>query len=335
MNSKYCGYKRSHLIGELKRFYREYSRIPNPTDFDKLDGYPNRKTFTNHFESFWEALRMAGFDVPDPIKHSKESLIPEIHRFYKENGRVPLSRDMKKSNGYIDASNFRKLFGSWGKAIEVAGFKAKVTHYSDEDLKTHFMRFYEINGRPPKLKEFNTNPDYPSFWCYQNRFGSWNKTLLHYGFEVNEGTAGSHHEFSNGEVCKSHFEFDVSTYLRKHGISYLRNVLYHEWIEVYEGKKDCDYVILHNGEFVWLEIAGLYPYRDHVSSMERDYKKRFDHKLDTLLKEFNYKVLYPQDFKGKTLDEMFSFLFEIKRPTWLTYEEVYSGNPDQYEIRVC
>ncbi|OZB98018.1 hypothetical protein CJP46_02305 [Paenibacillus sp. XY044] len=308
--------------------------MPVQKDFEKLEGYPSRKTFTNHFPSFDEALRQAGFDIPPKLNYTKEYLLTEIDRFINEFGRQPYAKDMDDAKGYPSSYHFNKEFGSWNNAIKAAGLKEKVSRYTDIELKEKFMDFVNLNGRPPKLHEFNNNPDYPSFWCYQNRYGSWNKTLIHYGFDISVGNSGSHHEFANGELCKSNYEFDVSNWLRKNKISYLRNVSYNEWIPDYEGKKDCDYVILYNGDIIWLEIAGLYPYGEKISRMEKDYKERFDHKVSELLSIFNYKIFYPQDFKERTLDEMFGFLHEIKRPEWLSYEEIYSGVGYDYEIRV-
>ena len=42
-------FKKEFLINEIKRFVSEFNKIPTPKDFEKLEGYPSRKTFTNHF----------------------------------------------------------------------------------------------------------------------------------------------------------------------------------------------------------------------------------------------------------------------------------------------
>src|SRR5206468_11774730 len=179
-------------------------------------------------------------------------------RFISEFGKQPYSREMDNAKGYPSKHVFERVFGSWNNAIKDAGLKVRVSQYKEEELDEAFFRFVDIHERPPVLHEFNDNSEYPSFWCYQNRFGSWNKTLIHYGFEPNEGNSGSHYEFENGEVCMSKYEFDVSNWLRKNNISYLRNMPYGDLLGWYEGRKNCDYVIIHNGEWIFLEIAGLY-----------------------------------------------------------------------------
>lgn len=319
-------YKKDFLINELQRFYKEHRKIPTQSDFEgKKNGYPSRKTFVNHFGSFNNALRAAGFDVKDKPEYTKEYLLNEIGRFIREFGRQPYLRDMERVEGYPGKYLYKKIFGSWNNAIKEYGLRPWVSQYTDEELEKFFFDFVEKNGRIPTLHEFNNNPDYPSFWCYQNRFGSWNKAIEAYGFEPIKGSTGYVHEFDNGEVCKSSYEYDVSNWLRKNNISYLRNIPYKDVIDWYDGKKDCDYLIIRHGEFIFVEIAGLYSCREKISSVERDYMERFNHKKEYLLSELNHVILYPEDFKKRTLDEMFSFLFEIDCPEWLTYEEIYQG----------
>jgi hypothetical protein len=327
------------LISELQRFYEEFGRVPISKDFNNLKGYPSRKTFSNHFGSFGNALVAAGFEYrglenyrrtkqfPKGIYQFNEEQLKEcIEEYIETYGEMPSLKDIERIPEYPTRHDFRKLFGGYNKALIAFGYRPKhITNYSDEELKERFFEFVNKYDRIPTLHEFNNNPDYPSFWCYQNRYGSWNKAVEHYGFNSNSPTTGHHFVFENGEVCKSRYEYDVSKWLREHNVSYLRNTPYKDFIDWYDGKKDCDYMIMYNSELIFLEIAGLYTSREKKSSMERDYIKRFEHKLQNLLCELNNVVLYPDDFKKKTLDEMFSFLFEIKRPEWFTHEEIYQG----------
>lgn len=54
---------------------------------------------------------------PKPQRIAKEQIINEIKEFYKSNGRIPLKRE------YFHYSASRLRFGTWNKAIKVAGFK--------------------------------------------------------------------------------------------------------------------------------------------------------------------------------------------------------------------
>jgi hypothetical protein len=58
-NTNYTKYE---LINSIKDFVKEFGYIPIQSDFEHLEGYPSRKTFTNYFCSFNEVVRLAGFE---------------------------------------------------------------------------------------------------------------------------------------------------------------------------------------------------------------------------------------------------------------------------------
>lgn len=55
--------------------------------------------------------------VPKPPKITKKQIIDEIRIFYKNNGRIPLKRELH----HYKATRLR--FGTWNKAIKAAGFE--------------------------------------------------------------------------------------------------------------------------------------------------------------------------------------------------------------------
>ena len=336
LKSKSKGYDPNFLLEELKRFYTNNKRVPISKDLDYKDcGYPSRKTYVKHFGNLNNALKLAGFNIKEkPNYRDKKYLIDEILRYLELYGKQPSPNDIDSNPDFPCKYYYTEVFGSWSNALREANLTPRTTYYSDEELKEHFLRFVAENGRPPTLHEFNNNPDFPSFWCYQNRYGSWNKAVSYYGFKPINPSTGFYYEFKNGEICKSKYEYDVSTWLRDNKISYLRNVLYREFIEDYYGNKDCDYVIIHNGEWFFLEIAGMYTNRDKKSSVESRYVKRFDHKLNELLIHFNYKVFYPEDFRNRNKNELFLFLQETTEKTWFKSEPLYKGMADEDESKL-
>ena len=187
-------FKKEFLINEIKRFVSEFNKIPTPKDFEKLESYPSRKTFTNHFGNFNNVVIEAGFKPVyislemkrerDLKTYTKDFLINEIHRFIKEFNRVPIAKDFDSNINYPSRDKYRKIFGNWSNALLEANLPLNhVFYYTDEFLESEFNRFVKENGRIPIFREFN-NSEYPSFWCYQNRFGSWNNAVKAYGYEI-------------------------------------------------------------------------------------------------------------------------------------------------------
>ena len=57
------------------------------------------------------------------MTHTKEFLILELHRFYKENHKVPVAQDMQARFGYPSLNSYQRHFGSWNNARIEAGFE--------------------------------------------------------------------------------------------------------------------------------------------------------------------------------------------------------------------
>lgn len=195
--SKYInGYDKDFLISEIQRYFSENGKTPVCSDFDKKgSGYPSRKTFEKHFGSFGNALVEAGFEYRGIENFQRKKSLPKgIIKFTKEQikecvdeyinmfGEIPSLKEIIKIPNYPDRADFRRLFGGFNNALIEFGYKPKHTHYySDEELKERFIDFVNKNGRVPSIKEFN-NSEYPSFWCYQVRFGSWTNAVKAYGY---------------------------------------------------------------------------------------------------------------------------------------------------------
>lgn len=278
-------------------------------------------------------MREAGFDIKEkPNYKDKAYLLSEIKRYIDIYGKQPTSKEIDSAKGFPSKSYYQIEFGSWNNALKKLNLKILSDRYTDDDLKNKFFEFVEVNGRPPKLHEFNSNDNYPSFWCYQNRFGSWNKALMQYGFEPYEGTAGKMYWFENGELCRSTYEYDLSCWLRNNNISYLRNVPFRDFIDDYEGRKDCDYVIIYNGEWIWLEIAGFYSGREKKSSLEKRYIERFEHKKDNLLNNFNFVVLEGHEFENASIDDLLDFIWDIPYDPYSANEPIYQGVDEDIQM---
>lgn len=311
-------YKKDFLISEIQRFVQEFERVPIQSDFEGLKGYPSRKTFSNHFESFNEVIRLAGFEPVNKsnkereIKYKdpkyREFLIQELHRFIEENGRSPKSSDFDNGDAnYPSRSAYRTVFGTWNNALNEADIPLNsVSHYDDSFLESEFKRFVKEHGRIPTYDEFN-NSEYPSFWCYQHRFGSWNKAVIAYGYEPNDRNRKYYME--DGEICCSSYEHTISTWLKERNIKYDRNIPYIEIDQFgYKGKMDCDYKIYYNNKIWFVEMAGFLSGTDFkkFSVQEKNYFFKLKYKKKLLKRnELDYIVIEPCDIKNKSFEETF------------------------------
>lgn len=309
-------YTKEHLISELQRFVSEFNRIPLQTDFENLKGYPSRKTFSNNFGTFNIALKESGFEPltlsrPEfSAKYNNKEYFKElIFNYISENNKIPTTDDMVNKYGNTVRYLAREIYGSWNNAfIELNIPLNSVGKHNDIFLESEFHRFVQIHNRIPKVHEFN-NSEYPSFWCYQNRFGSWNKAIVFYGYEPND--SNRKYELDDGEICASSYEFDISTWLKLKGIQYERNIPYQKISPIYKGKMDCDYKILFNNEIWYVEMAGFLNGTtfEKWSKEEKNYYFKLKYKKKLLRREeVNYLIIYSKDIKQKSLSDIFYFI---------------------------
>lgn len=309
-------YKEEFLISEIHRFVKEFNRIPTSRDFENLPGYPTRKTFTNHFGNFNNAIKLAGFEptklsqkeFEDKYKN-KEYLSSIIFDYIHKYNKIPTLRELIKEHNHSLKWLYKQVYGSWNNALKELNLPLNaVSSYDDEFLEQEFHRFVKEHGRVPTYAEFN-NSEYPSFWCYQNRFGSWNNAVIAYGYEIND--SNRKYILDDGEICASSYEFDISTWLKSKNIQYKRNIKYADFIDNYKGKMDCDYVIIYNNEIWYVEMAGFLSDTDFnkYSEAEKNYFFKLKYKRKLLRRQgVNYIIIEPCDLKKKSLEEIFFFI---------------------------
>ena len=124
------------------------------------------------------------------MTYSDSYLLNILKRYKEENDRTPTQDDFSKTKNtkYPSYMTYVKRFGTWNKALEMAGLCVNMCHHdnlSDEELLNYLVKFKEKNGRTPINDDFENNQEYPSHRTYVNRFGSWNKSLELAGLSVN------------------------------------------------------------------------------------------------------------------------------------------------------
>lgn len=318
-------YSRDELIDMLQRFCNETGIIPNSLFMDKHNkeyGLPSRRTFVNKIgaKSWKDVLLICGIDANKAKIHSmkekpqhddKDFLINLVHEYIDKYGVVPTLENLETNYGTSLSKYYGDYFGGWNNCLKELGLSLNsVQKYTDEELDNAFLGFVEEFGRVPSIRDFN-NTGRPSFWCYQNRYGSWAETCIHYGFEPN--CRKSHYYMDDGERCDSRFEYDISTWLKSKGITYDRDIPYIDFTNNYNGKMNCDYrFILDNGQVWYVEMAGFIDTDDFTKLTSREeelyfFKLKYKKKL-FIENNLNYRIFHPSDLKNHTMEELFDFL---------------------------
>ena len=311
--------KVSHMLGRtLKQneLCGNHYGLPNSSWFVKYCPDKNVRTYNDFV--LW-----CGLDS-NKLTKNKDVIINTLINLEKELERPILQKDITTEKVGFSMIAINRIFGGLNKAKEEIGLMPTPSdkplysfNYYKNTLTEALENLYMKTGR-----KFITWHDLESNLYHINKiehksmvkaFKGEGIDIFAYikslGFEMNPNNFSFKHTFDDGERVVSTMEFDFSTYLRSIGFiynkSYFRDVMYKTFTNS-NRKINCDYsILLSNGEFLYIEIAGM------ISNAMNDwrthnyqYKIHHNYQQKMLYKE---KILIENDCKY-----LFLFLSEMK-----------------------
>lgn len=211
--------KERYADGELIRLLRAAARklggTPRERDLRGMEGVPSSSTYRKHFGSWGAALRRAGLDPGEPItcdgdaphksgkrmgtvdrvdrgrgsaRFTDEDLLGYIRTAADTLGRAPMMKDLRALDGYPNPGIYWERFGSWVRAVMLAGLTpARRGPYTEEELIDYLRDLGDRLGRRPSPDDISRTRGAPSRRTFQVRFGSWTNALKMAGFTPRTG----------------------------------------------------------------------------------------------------------------------------------------------------
>lgn len=209
-------------------------------------------------------------------KKNVENIIKEKE---KELGRPLLQSDFEHTETTQNSVGIRTIFNIWGNftnMINDLGLQSHNTYFkpnskyfiSHEEVMEHIRNVCDIalseNRNIVFINEFLTDKISNDRKLYSHCRLE-NTTLRDYikkcGCILQSCGVGFNYIFDDGEKVVSSYEYEFSKYLRKLGFvynnDYFRDVLYSDIDKTYDGKINCDYKIVINGQYYYFELAGI------------------------------------------------------------------------------
>lgn len=175
---------REELLDELSRLAEEIDATPTREDMTS-EGRFSPRPYIREFGSWNNALREVGFEPTHRINISDEELLEGIKKLAEELGRPPTSPEME-SMGRFSMIVYPRRFGSWNKALEMAGYEIhlprKAHDKSNEELLEEIRRLRDDLDRRPTITDMDERGAYSSK-VYRSRFDSWNNAIEEAGLE--------------------------------------------------------------------------------------------------------------------------------------------------------
>lgn len=118
---------------------------------------------------------------------SDEQLLLDLRQVAQGLGRDTVTIAEYSEHGVGNASTIQRRFGSWFKALDLAGLKPSRSKIgiADEDLFENLRALWTSLGRQPSYSEAKAPLSEFSAGTYENRFGSWSEALARFVEWVN------------------------------------------------------------------------------------------------------------------------------------------------------
>jgi 5-methylcytosine-specific restriction endonuclease McrA len=111
-------------------------------------------------------------NIPD------EDLLADLQRVAMELRKSSVTIDEYNERGQFHNTTLSRRFGSWFKTLERAGLsKTRNLHISNEELFNNLADIWARLGRQPKYQDLTSQISKFAAGTYENRFGSWRKSL--------------------------------------------------------------------------------------------------------------------------------------------------------------
>lgn len=120
---------------------------------------------------------------------SDKELIDDLRKVANLLGKDNVTLDEYNSSGRFHSTTLTRRFGSWFKCLELADLKATRSKLNipNEELFENLLAVWTKLGRQPRYSEMCKPLSEFSSGTYENRFGSWGKTLQMFIEFMNEG----------------------------------------------------------------------------------------------------------------------------------------------------
>lgn len=137
------------------------------------------------------------FELEESLRGAPdEELLEDLRRSANALGRKTITMAEYEEVGKTHPSTIQRRFGSWSKALKLAGLQPSRSKIgiSDDELFENIKSLWISLGRQPRYTEVKAPNSLFSAGTYENRFGSWSKALGKFVEWVNSDTPNKSQE---------------------------------------------------------------------------------------------------------------------------------------------
>jgi len=325
--------KYNNSINYIENFYNENGRFPYVSEFDKNrpKNCLNRRSMERNLGMSWNEILRKHFpnknlnQLRPSTLPSKDNIIKELINLKNKLDRTPMVKEINKDNLTFSEPVIYKVFSDincfsdFCKMMDWEMIGNENFVESKSDMLKNFYKLYLELGRIPYYKDLDeckyTKSGQSYFKYFDNILNVCNILDIDYKDNYTNKGAGFISFDKNDNMCKSEVELKISNYLIDNDIEFEKETLYKNII-----KKDVewrfDWEILINNKKYYVEYFGMFyndanRYKKH--NILRRYRRKTIKKIKALYKANKINdciFIFPKDIKNKSLDEIFSKIYE-------------------------
>ena len=163
-----------------------------------------------------------GHDTFFEKKITRKFLISELKRYYKEFNKTPTKKEILTNPDYPSLNHYRNEFKTWKNALNAANLKPNY-HYGNMSKSESILlikKYHFEYNKIPTIKNFTSNPNYPSYYTIIKNFNSWNELIIASGFIPDSHSPKKYKKYTRFELI----EFLQNYFIIHHKIPTIKNL---------------------------------------------------------------------------------------------------------------
>jgi 5-methylcytosine-specific restriction endonuclease McrA len=148
---------------------------------------------------------------------SDDELLEDLRCSAKALGRETITMAEYEEVGKTHPSTIQRRFGSWSKALELAGLQPSRSKIgiTDDELFENIKSLWIGLGRQPRYNEVQAPSSQFSAGTYENRLGSWLKALRRFVEWINSDSSDQPQQNLEGEKSVSDSAMQIASAKRR------------------------------------------------------------------------------------------------------------------------
>lgn len=133
-----------------------------------------------------------------------DALLEDMREVSRCIGEGRMTIEMYERHGKYNSTTYMRHFGSWNKALELAGLQISNRQYTLQELYDNLAEVWLKLGHQPSRRDLSLVGSPISYKAYERKFGKWSEALKSFVDHYNSGESVDELDNSSSACNKTH-----------------------------------------------------------------------------------------------------------------------------------